>query len=114
MIPTIEEFEKAVLNCPRVYKPTPFQIDWGKPKRQGKRVGNTIVGSMSNAPHGIKTYYNPFGELPDYNEIKDDIKFIRYSGAYIKARDYGLDHYTARMFSLNVNKAYSLVYGVSV
>jgi hypothetical protein len=100
---TWEELDEAVMNCPDKYIAEPIErsIDWGRPRSQGKRSGGMVKGSMSAALRGVKIYrgFNYFINLPDYEQIKPDIKFIHSPYRYKKARDYGLDHEIARVFS---------------
>lgn len=67
------------------------QIDWGAKKRgQGRRSGGTILGSMSAAPYGIKTYYSV--DISKY--LKDwPSEVFKYlnnpeRARYYKAREY--------------------------
>ena len=116
--PTIEEFTQAVLNCPDVYLPKTIIIDHGPRQRgQGRRSGGTVKGGMSDAPSGKQIYNNPFANLPDFREIARDFHYIPRPGFprpghYLKARDYGLDHYTARLFCLDPQRAYNKIFGV--
>lgn len=67
------------------------QIDWGAKKRgQGRGSGGTILGSMSAAPYGIKTYYSV--DISKY--LKDwPSEVFKYlnnpeRARYYKAREY--------------------------
>ena len=86
---------EEILNHPITYKPTYKVVDWGSKQRgQGKRVGNMVKGGMSDAPTGVKKYPNVFGNLPDYNDIKNDLMLLDWwqEGIYMKCRSYGMNH----------------------
>ena len=59
------ELRKFVEGVDNKFMPTEFQIDWGPRQRgQGRRAGGMVMGAMSGAPTGIKTYTNRLGNLP--------------------------------------------------
>lgn len=99
------ELEQTILTCPKVYEPVPFQIDWGSNRGQGKRRGKMVMGAMSDAPRGIKTYYDAYGSLPDVNDIRTDVRSLDafQEFRYMKARDYGLNHTEAFLFSFSID-----------
>lgn len=78
------------------------QIDWGtKKKGQGRRSGDTILGSMSAAPYGIKTYYGV-----DISKYLSDWPFEVFKyldnherARYYKAREYGCNKIEARLYA---------------
>jgi hypothetical protein len=101
---TKEEITKVIDNTSlgKKYPPTPFQVDWGPRQRgQGKRVGGgMIVGGMSDAPRGIKTYSNLLGSVPEYKENPGEFRgFSQFDKIqYLKAREYGLNHNQAILY----------------
>ena len=89
---TAESFKKEINNKKPKMKNVETTVDFGKPKKQGKRIGGgMIIGSMSNAPEGKKTYYS---RIPDYPEWKEE-KIWKTSAnpeLYSQAREFGLSH----------------------
>lgn len=89
------------------YKPTETSVDWGigKARGQGKRVGNMIIGAMSDAPQGKKTYVDLVGNVPEYKTIPEDFKGMENVDKinYLKAREYGLNHDQAMVYQIVKN-----------
>lgn len=79
-------------------------IDWGAKKRgQGKRIGNTIMGGMSAAPVGLKTYYGV--DLSKYsNDFNGNMEWANGDGSrrtrYYKAREFGCNEIESRVYSM--------------
>lgn len=108
---TLQNFINAIIEGSISFNPVPFTIDWGNSRGQGKRVKGMVMGGAGNAPSGIKTYYNYFAGLPDYEELKTQgsLKAVGKEGLYLKARSFGLKHQAALFFSHeNYKKAYEL------
>lgn len=112
---TLQEFENNIMNCPDIYLPEPVErvIDWGKRKKQGKRIGGGMVIGNPDAPRGVKVYrgVNYYKNLPDYDELvkSSSLARVKCPIRYIKARDYGLPHKIAIVFSHSAKKAYEKV-----
>lgn len=79
-------------------------IDWGKKSRgQGKRSGSMIMGGMSAAPVGIKTYFGV--DLSKYsNDFNGDMEWASGDGSrrarYYKAREFGCNEIEARLYAI--------------
>ncbi len=94
---TREEMEAAF---PTVY----YTVDWGRPKRQGKRSGGMVMGAMGDPPRGVKRYRNKLAQFSlhesDSLEINslDDWEFERYW----RARTVGMNHNDALIYSYDI------------
>ena len=84
------------------------EIDWGSSRGQGKRVGSSVKGSMSDISiRGVKKYQGiDMGEFVK-DETRGDIKLLLRDGVsgwvcslYMKARKFGLDHWSSMYFAL--------------
>jgi len=86
----------SIENTPlyKKYPPKTYAIDWGSTKQQGKRSGNMVVGGMSNAPKGKKTYIDLLGNIPEKQTNPDDFRGLIEIDKinYLHAREYGLNH----------------------
>jgi len=76
------------------YPPKTYAIDWGNTKQQGKRAGNMVIGGMSSAPQGKKTYIDLLGNVPEKQTNPDDFTGLMEIDKidYLHAREYGLGH----------------------
>ncbi len=77
--------------------PGTFTMDWGSNRGQGKRVGSQVLGSMSDAPQGIKSYRDPLGNVQGIEDMTViDKQIILQSPLsellYLKARSAELSH----------------------
>ncbi|ENJ9653519.1 hypothetical protein AB2T14_001127 [Clostridium botulinum] len=93
------------------YKPTYYEIDWGDKRTQGKRVGGMVLGSMSDAPKGVKTYTDLLGNIPEYKTDKKSFVSLRYEYRqiwYLRAREYGLNHKQALIYAVASDGKYNL------
>lgn len=94
---------KQILSTEIVFPPKEYTIDWGAKQRgQGKRRGGMVMGAMSDAPTGIKTYVDRTANLPDIEAVKSDISILDYDmqTLYLKARSAGYNHITSFQFAL--------------
>lgn len=79
-------------------------IDWGSKKRgQGRRCGSMVMGSMSAAPSGLKTYYGV--NMSKYkNDWNGDLSWFYGDNSrksrYYKAREFGLNEIEARLYAV--------------
>ena len=77
-------------------------VDWGpRPRGQGKRNGGMIMGAMSDAPTGKKSYVD---YAKTFNLSKDQAEEVGYWGyshpafhIYWRARASGLNHDAAML-----------------
>lgn len=79
-------------------------INWGaKSRGQGKRSGNMIMGGVSAAPVGLKTYYGV--DLTKYeNDFNGNMEWSYGDGSrrarYYKAREFGCNEIEARLYAI--------------
>jgi hypothetical protein len=105
---TAQEIDSHIMGTQSKFKPSRRIEDWGKGKArgQGKRVGGMIMGGMSDAPQGKKSYVDDwFAEVPGLSEEqKDEIKALTavddqtWAPMYLRARTAGMDHDQAATF----------------
>lgn len=64
-----------------------------------------VIGSMSNAPSGKKTYIDVLGNIPEKEINPDDFRGLTTLDKinYLKAREYGLDHIEALLYMDSVH-----------
>ena len=87
------------------YKPTTYTIDWGKQKRQGKRIGKMIVGSMGDISlQGKKEYTDILGSFDKEEQAEARQYFNKTHEQYLyaQAREYGLNKDDAIDFVISV------------
>lgn len=75
-----------------------FTVDWGRDRKQGKRIGGTVVGAMSDIS-GKRTY-----KVIVLPQMSEEDKSMLYSKRdkirYLKAYHYGLSHLECLIYSL--------------
>jgi len=98
----VKQIQSQIDNFECEIKIANIQIDWGQQKRQGKRIGNTIIGSMSNAPSGITTYQSV--GLSEYHteDTEQDLRNLNgiQTCKYYRARKFGCNHIEAMVYSV--------------
>lgn len=95
---------QRIIKTEIIYPAKERTVDWGPRQRgQGKRIGaGMVIGSMSDAPTGIKTYFDRTANLPDIEVVRPDISILDYDMVtlYLKARSAGYSHLESFRFSL--------------
>ena len=78
------------------FQPRPYTVDWGNTRRgQGKRAGGMVLGSMSDAPRGRRTYLE---QVPNESpEARHEVNMLDdwERQVYLRARSAGLPHVAA-------------------
>jgi hypothetical protein len=101
------DLQSYIMGLDSSFSPSFRTEDWGRLSRgQGKRVGGMVMGGMSSAPTGKKTYIDD--RWKDFPELSSDEKAELSSlvqgndnyltSAYYKARTAGLNHDQAASF----------------
>ena len=90
----------------RKYPPKTTKVDWGtgKARGQGRRRGGMIMGGMSDAPQGVKSYTNLLGNVKDLDKEDADALSFGARGKlstldYLKARTAGLSNHEALVYA---------------
>lgn len=102
-----EELWNLADSTENIYPPLEYQIDWGTPKRQGKRVKGCVIGGMADPPKGIKTYISILGNAPVTKEEQKDFISLEYDynkEKYLKARSAGIEHSASMVYALFESK----------
>jgi hypothetical protein len=103
----VAEIYKDIKKLPIVNLPqVECSVDWGSPKRQGKRSGHMVMGSMSAMIRGETKYQGIDYSKYAIDEFEEDFRLICKDAKiffYATAREYGLSHIESMVYAYKRN-----------